>query len=298
MRLAKTYAGYKFDESKAYDKNGKLYVKATCVCDRCVKGVFVCRVENGMPVPHPNANGVCFKCGGSGTITKEVRLYTDEEYKKMENANIKAAEKRASEREAKMKAEYDEKKAKWIEENGFNAEGLTYVYFPNNSYNVKETLKDEGFRFSSTLMWHCSYIPVGYEDKVIEIKMTDLVEFSAWGEGHYIIGAKEEVDAAMRDARRTGGCPSEWIGDPKDKIYGLSVTLTDIHNYNSKYGVSSIVRFETESGNIVKWFTSTNIDLEIGSKVLVSATIKENIIDKYEDDMKVTIITRAKLKAV
>lgn len=298
MRLAKTYSNYSFDETKAYNKNGKLYVLASCPCDRCTNGIFVSRVENGKLIPHPNANGVCFKCGGSGTIAKEVRLYTDEEYEKMEKANVKAAEKRASEREAKMKAEYDEKKAKWIAENGFNENGITYVYYLNDSYNVKETLKDEGFRFNSTLLWHCPTIPVGYEDKVIEIKMSDWVEFSAWGEGHYIIGAKEEVDAAMRDARRMNACPSEWIGEPKDKIYGLSATLTDIHNYNSKYGVSSIVRFETEPGNIIKWFTSTVVDIEVGSKVLVSATIKENIVDKYEDDAKVTIITRAKLQAV
>ena len=47
MRVAKSYEGYEYDETKAYEKNGKIYVSARCKCDRCTKGVYVTRVENG-----------------------------------------------------------------------------------------------------------------------------------------------------------------------------------------------------------------------------------------------------------
>ena len=30
---------------------------------------------------------------------------------------------------------------KWLQENGFNEEGYTYIYFPKDSYDVKEELK-------------------------------------------------------------------------------------------------------------------------------------------------------------
>ena len=85
MRVAKSYVGYEYDETKAYEKNGKMYVSARCKCDRCTKGVYITRVENGQLIPHPAFGGVCLKCGGSGFITKEVRLYTDKEFEQMEN---------------------------------------------------------------------------------------------------------------------------------------------------------------------------------------------------------------------
>ena len=298
MRVAKSYAGYTFDETKAYEKNGKLYVKATCVCDRCVKGVYVCRIENGMPVPHPAYGGICLQCGGTGILKKEVRLYTDKEFEVMERAKAKASEKRAAEREAKMLAEYDEKKRKWIAENGFTETGVTYVYFPADSYDVKETLKDAGFKFNYSLFWHIAEVPEGYEDKVIEVRLDDVVEFSAWGEGHYKMETREQIDAAMKAARPHVDSPSEWVGENKDKITDLQATLVDIHNYQSKYGISSIVKFVTPEGNILKWFTSVNLAFKVGDEVLISATIKELITDKYEDNAKVTVITRAKLKAV
>ena len=298
MKVAKSYAGYTFDETKAYEKNGKLYVKATCKCDRCVKGIYACRVENGMPVPHPAYGGICLQCGGSGYLTKEVRLYTDKEFETMERANAKAAEKRAAEREAKMLAEYDDKRKKWIADNGFNEEGVTYVYFPADSYDVKEDLKEAGFRFNYSIFWHIAEVPEGYADKVIEVHLDDVVEFSAWGEGHYTMETKEKVEAAMKAARPHVDSVSEWVGEGKDKITDLQATLVDIHNYQTHYGLSSIVKFVTSEGNILKWFTSVNLAFSVGDEVLISATIKELITDKYEDDAKVTVITRAKLKAV
>ena len=39
MRVAKSYVGYEYDETKAYEKNGKMYVSARCKCDRCTKEI-------------------------------------------------------------------------------------------------------------------------------------------------------------------------------------------------------------------------------------------------------------------
>ena len=56
--------------------------------------------------------------------------------------------------------------AKWLEENCFNENLTTFVYFPADSFEVKDSLKDAGFRFSKILLWHIANIPEGYEDKV------------------------------------------------------------------------------------------------------------------------------------
>ena len=201
MRVAKSYVGYEYDETKAYEKNGKMYVSARCKCDRCIKGVYVTRVENGQPIPHPAFSGVCLKCKGSGFITKEVRLYTDKEFEQMEKASIKAAEKREAAREQKMKAEYSNKRAKWLEENCFNENLTTFVYFPADSFEVKDSLKDAGFRFSKILLWHIANIPEGYEDKVVEINLDQIAEIGAWGEGYYKPDARTLVDYMLKNCR-------------------------------------------------------------------------------------------------
>ena len=70
--VADSYTGWELIEAP-FEKNGKMYTKARTTCDRCYKGIYVTRVENGVPVPHPNCGGVCFACGGAGYLTKEIR---------------------------------------------------------------------------------------------------------------------------------------------------------------------------------------------------------------------------------
>ena len=296
MKVAKSYQSWNYDETKAYDKGGKMYVHATCKCDRCVKGVFVCRIENGQPVPHPNAGGICFACGGTGIQSKEIRLYTDAEYEKMEQANARASEKKEQERKEKMKKEFAEKHKKWLNEHGFNQNETTFAYFPADSFNVKEQLKEMGFVFDYTLLWHIAEVPEGYEDKVVEIALRDIAEVSAWGDAHYIEGAKDKVASIMKAARPRPEHESQWIGEVKDKITDLPVTLNKVIGFTSKFGYSQIVVFETEDHDIVKWFTAVQIPFEEGEKLLLSGTIKDLIEDKYEDNAKVTILTRCRMK--
>ena len=298
MKVAKSYQGYDYDETKAYDKGGKMYVHATTKCDRCMNGIFICRIENGQPVPHPNAGGVCFACGGSGIVSKEVRLYTDEEYARMEQANQKAAAKKEAERKERMTKEFAEKHKKWLEDHGFNEEEKTYIYFPEDSYDVKETLKDMGFRFDYTLLWHIGQIPEGYEDKVVEVSLRDIAEVSAWGDAHYITSAKDSVLALCKAARPLPEFTSEWIGEVKDKFENLLVTLKRVHGFTTKFGYSQIVIFETEEHQILKWFTAVNIPFEVGDQLCLSGTIKDCIEDEYEDGAHVTVVTRCKMKEV
>lgn len=89
---------------------------------------------------------------------------------------------------------------------------------------------------------------------------------------------------------------SQWIGEEKERVRGLSVTLTDIRGFEGYYGYSQIVRFVTEDGNILKWFTGVEIPFEIGDTLTLDGTIKQLVEDKYEDDAQVTILTRCKIR--
>ena len=295
MRVAKSYEGYEYDETKAYEKNGKMYVSARCKCDRCTKGVYVTRVENGQPIPHPAFGGVCLKCGGSGVITKEVRLYTDKEFEQMEKANAKAAEKREAAREQKMKAEYANKRAKWLEENCFNENLTTFVYFPADSFEVKDNLKDAGFKFNRSLLWHIANIPEGYEDKVVEITLDQVAEIGAWGEGFYRPDARTFVDDMLKNCRPAEESTSEWLFEEKERFYDYVVVLKSVRGMETRYGYTTLIKFEDEYGNILDWWTSTDVKAEIGDRVLLTGTVKSH--NEYKG-IKSTTVTRCRLKIV
>ena len=295
MRVAKSYEGYEYDETKAYEKNGKMYVSARCKCDRCTKGVYVTRVENGQPVPHPAFGGVCLKCGGSGFITKEVRLYTDKEFEQMEKASIKAAEKREAAREQKMKAEYANKRAKWLEENGFNENLTTFVYFPADSFEVKDSLKDAGFRFSKILLWHIANIPEGYEDKVVEINLDQIAEIGAWGEGYYKPDARTLVDDVLKNCRPIEESTSEWLFEEKERFYDYAVVLKSVRGMETRFGWTTLIKFEDDHGNILDWWTSTDMKAEVGDRILLTGTVKSH--NEYKG-IKSTTVTRCRLKIV
>ena len=228
MRVAKYYVGYEYDETKAYEKNGKMYVSARCKCDRCNgSGIAISHVCNGQPVPYVNDGGICYSCNGAGYFRKEIRLYTDKEFEQMEKASAKAAEKREAAREQKMKAEYANKRAKWLEENCFNENLTTFVYFPADSFEVKDSLKDAGFKFNSSLLWHAATIPTGYEESCIEVSFNEIGEFSAWGEGHFNPDVKRIIEDKIKKARPAS--KSQWIGEEKDRIIDLPVVLVSIH---------------------------------------------------------------------
>ena len=274
---------------KPFEKNGKLYTRAKCQCDRCVKGVYVCRVENGQPVPHPAYSGICLKCGGTGYLTKEVRLYTEKEYNQKEAAEARQKEKKAAELEAKMKAEYSTKKAERMEKNGFSAGGVTYI-ITGDSYSIKEELKDAGWKFDSVLLWHKAD-PAGYEDRVIKVQDSEVIEYSAWGEGHFLSGSKDLVMKKM--------LPEEvknltFVGIVGDKLKNYPVTFTRKGSFCSRFGLTNIYEFRDKDGNYLNWFTTCDIQFEVGDMLNLSGTIKEH---KEYRGIPQTIMTRCKLSS-
>ena len=296
MRVAKSYEGYEYDETKAYEKNGKMYVSARCKCDRCNgSGIAISHVCNGQPVPYVNDGGICYSCNGAGYFRKEIRLYTDKEFEQMEKASAKAAEKREAAREQKMKAEYADKRAKWLEENCFNENLTTFVYFPADSFEVKDSLKDAGFHFSKNLLWHIANIPEGYEDKVVEIALDQVAEIGAWGEGFYRPGARTFVDDILKNCRPIEESTSEWLFEEKERFYDYAVVLKSVRGMETKFGWTQLVKFEDANGNILQWWTAVEIKAEVGDHVLLTGTVKK--FEEYKGN-KITVVTRCKIKSI
>ena len=269
-------------------KEGKMYQKVKQTCDRCCKGVYVCRIENGQPVPHPAYGGVCLKCGGTGFLTKEVRLYTLEEAEKMDAANERARAKKEAERRAKMEAEFEQNKIKWLEKNNFNKEGKTYVV-TGDSYSIKDELKSAGFIYDKVLRWHKAD-PGDYAGRCVEVSLEDICEWSAWGEAHYLTSAQDFVNKLICPAEDET-TPSEWVGTIGEK-YLDTVTFVRKGWCDTRFGGSNIYSFKDEAGNELTWFTSTLLDKEVGEVFKIRGTIKSH--NEYKGK-KSTILTRVKV---
>lgn len=294
--VANSYKNFEYDEDKAYTKSGKLYVDAKCKCDRCVKGVYVTRVENGQPVPHPAYGGVCLKCNGTGVVSKSIRLYTAKEKATMDRqAMLRAERKEKAAEEAKREAEAqsEQNKSEWLEKNGFSAEGITYVAV-GNTYEIKEMLKEQGCRFSPVLKWHCAEkfdLPEDY--KWIEVKFDDVMEWNAYHKNAYFFeSAKAFVEKAIAQAE--GPSNSEYVGKVGERLRNVTAVYKSARGFEGRYGYTNIYTFESGE-NILVWFTTSELSLKKGDIVDLTGTIK-----KHEEfrGVKTTQLSRCKVVTI
>ena len=273
-----------------YEKEGKLYTKIKTACPRCGGlGIIASRIENNQIVPIPVDEGICYQCKGSKILVKEARLYTQHEFETIERNKERAKVRKAEDLKAKMEAEYDHKKAVWLETNGFAEDGTSYIV-KGETYSIKDQLKADGFKFDSVLMWHRSTAD-GYEDKVIKINVNDFFEFSAWGEGHYLTGAKDKITKLL--AEEEGPSASQWVGSAGDHIKGLEVTLKRKGSFSGRYGLTNIYTFEDKEGNIYTWFTTVLLSEEVNDIFKIKGTIKGH--DEYKG-IPQTVLTRVKVE--
>lgn len=271
-----------------YEVDGKLYVNIKKKCDRCTKGIYAVGVNNGKIVPHPNANGICFKCGGRGFIYKDkVRLYTEAEYEKNKEYQEKARKRKEEKREAEMLRSAAAKKKEWLEKNSFNEDGTCFI-ITGDSYSIKDELKAAGWRFSHQFLWH-KPDPAGYEDRVIKLNLSEVGSWTVYGAFVFNEDAadyiKQKLDNALPPSK------SEWLEG--EKVEDLTVTFVSKREFDGYYGLTNILTFETEEGNVLTWYTSTNQNLEIGESYFISGKIKDR---KEYKGVKTTILTRCKIQ--
>lgn len=86
---------------------------------------------------------------------------------------------------------------------------------------------------------------------------------------------------------------SNHFGNIKDKL-DITMTLTGVRTFDTRYGTSNCYTFETEDGNIAVWFTNS-VQLDIDKKYTGKITVKEHI--EYKG-VKKTVVTRCKLKEI
>lgn len=288
--VAESFKDYIYDITKAYKNDAdKLVVDARNKCNRCNgSGLAISHIENGKPIPYLNDNGICYACEGKGFLFKTIRLYTEKEKAAADRAKQRAAERKVEQR----LADAERKKAEWLEKNLFTPDGVTTVYVGSNSFDVKDQLKAEGWKYSQLLGWHIA--ATGIEkygaENVAEVSVSDVAAFNMYGEGCWLSTAKNFVDQ-IRNSRKPVS-KSEWIGEVGERLYDISVTLVSVHGYNNQFGYSQVVKFETEDKSEIIWFTASDIQIKAGEKGMLTGTVKKH--DIYKNS-KTTIVTRCKI---
>ena len=188
------------------------------------------------------------------------------------------------------------KKAEWLEREGFNADGKTYVFL-GNTYDIKDDIKALGGKFDRFLNWHIAQPVDGYQ--FLEISVDEVADESMW-EG-YSYSYDKWLNADIENRRKTkwnkeNTVDAGYYGEVGDKI-NLEVTYVRYTCWENSYGyyggTTFLYTFEM-GGHTFIWKTSKFIcdELEEGSTLTIAGTIKEH--SEY-NGIKQTVLTRCKV---
>ena len=167
-------------------------------------------------------------------------------------------------------------KAEWLEANGFSGDGVTYLVL-GNSYPIKDELKENGFKFSPLLRWHCGNcafeLPEGCHYKVI-----NFYDLFTWDESTNSAflkdGTREMIERIFNPPEE---CHSAYVGEIGERLREIPVSIKNIGGFDSAYGYKWVYTFEDEEGNRYTWFTTAQQGVSIGMKVILTGTIKAHV---------------------
>lgn len=243
--------------------------------------------------------GTCFQCQGSGKIAKWVKAYTEKEYDRYILSREKAKERSQEKEKARLEAlknNSEENKKNILAKWGFDIENpKVYIICGENTYNIKDEIKERGGRYNPTFGWHFTKeteVPEGYS--LIPIDFDAVYE---WLPMVKRIELKENAKQVVEEAKAALLPPSksEFIGEIKERLRGLSVILTGARAVSSVYGTSIMFTFKQDE-NVLVWFTSCPPDEKdaiVGHQYSLTGTVKDH---KVYNGEKQTYLNRCILK--
>lgn len=193
----------------------------------------------------------------------------------------------------------NETKAEWLKRNGFEQADnkyVTYVITGGNTYEIKDTLKQNGCVYNKLLGWHSPqqfklegfvWVPIFADD--IYVWLPSISTMTVRDEAETFVKETLKPYQPKRNVELASSMTdSEFIGAIGDRLRKIPAVIVGKKEVNSKYGLSMLYTFE--SGNsVLCWFTSSFKNVEVGDKILLSGTIKDR---KEYNQQKQTILTR------
>lgn len=272
------------------NEKGRLYVKVRGACPRCGgSGHYSYNSMDGTR---------CYGCNGSGISVQAVRAYTEKEYNRMQAANERARAKKVAEREAKARdlvENADQYKHEVALKLGFGEDEKAYLVYGDDTFAIKNQLKELGARFDPTLKWFFSKeveLPEGY--KLCPMSFDELYDYipeNKWA------SFKEDAKAIVtrRISELKGPSTSVFYpGAEKERIRNITAKVNGIHGFEGMYGYTTVYTFTSENYVFV-WMTTKALNLTVGDTVDLTGTIK-----KFDEYMGVnqTHLTRCVVEKV
>lgn len=288
----KVAPSYKNGTIIAIDEENKK-IKIKLPCERCEgSGYFGPIVVDG---------GICYECKGIGYVSKWVKAYTPEEYDKYVAQQKRAKERKHAQWEAKMKqleADSEINKKELLTRWGFEPENPgVHIVVGGNTYEIKDELKGAGARYNAAFGWYFTApheLPQGFS--FLFIPVDDVYD---WYPQVKQLQLKDNAKDIVNKAKAELLPPSksEFIGEVKERMRDIRVTLTGARAVSSRYGTSIMFTFEQEENQLV-WFTSCPPDEEdavVGHQYLLTGTVKDH---KIYQGIKQTYLNRVVLKDI
>ena len=288
--VADSYKDMQIVSEPFENEKGRLYVKVKGTCPRCG--------GCGHYSYNPMDGTRCYGCNGSGVSIQKVRAYTEKEYARMQAANERARAKREAKKEAKAR-DLVENVAKYKHEValklGFGEDEKAYLVYGDDTYAIKDKLKELGARFDPTLKWYFAKeveLPEGYH--LYAMSFDDLYDYNPLGKwAQFKEDAKDIVRRRMIELK--GPSTSVYYpGKEKDRIRNITAKVASVRGFEGYYGYTNIYTF-TSGDYVFVWMTSKTLDVAVGDVVDLTGTIK-----KFDEYMGVsqTHLNRCVIKKV
>lgn len=286
--VAPTYqsSDYEWIGNPFMDEKGTMKIRLRKKCSRCSgTGIF-------------HIYGTCFKCNGGGTETAIVRAYTEKEYAALQ----KAAAKRAEAKEAKEKARLDDAianadtyKAEVAKKLGFGDDLCAYSVYGDDTFVIKDKLKEMGARFSPAMKWYFANeveLPEGYF--LCKVSFDEVFEYKPLAKrADYREDAQEIVNKKIAELK--GPSTSEFYPAPENtRIRNITTKVSKISGFAGIYGYTYVYTF-TSKNYIFVWMTTSQQQCSVGDLVDLTGTIKK--FDEYMGE-KNTHLNRCKIVKV
>lgn len=244
--------------SAPFEQNGKMYVKVKIPCSRCGgTGTY-------------SFFGKCFKCNGVGNFIKTVRLYPKAELERKEFL----IQKQKGLKEQELLKQSEKNKKEWLLKNGFSEEGFTWCVFGDNTYAIKEQLKQLGFKYNSLLKWHSpteTKPPENYT--LIKVNFNDI---ATWYPLQKAAEFMETAEATIKSLTEKHIQPTgEYIGTIGERLRNLPVQLKEVKGFDGNYGYTYLYIFDYNNLKIL-WLTQKNLQIAAGSQVFLTGTVKKH----------------------
>lgn len=185
-------------------------------------------------------------------------------------------------------------KEKWLEWNGFSTDGFTYCAIGDNTFAIKDWLKENGFKFNPTLKWHSPQpvdMPEGYG--LLTLAFDDIAKWDdTYKEAYYFEKTKAIVNKAFKEA--AGPSLSEYVGEVGQRLRNMTAIYESTRGFAGVYGWTNIHTFKVGE-DVLVWFTTVELTADVGATVDLTGTVK-----KHEEfrGIKTTQLSRCIVKEV